>query len=246
MTNFYVHPQDIDGHKVIFRDDEARHLSVVYRKSAGEVVTAVDGQGNELTVVLEQVGTVSVIGRTIRVRRMSREPVARVILAQAVAKGNKMDLVIRKGTELGVHRFVPMISEHTVVSAEENSAAQRLHRWEKIAISAMKQSLRSYLPLVDPLTSFTRVLEEADKADACLMASVVKEARSLDRFFECRQLPRDILLLVGPEGGFSSQEITQAVQKGIGLVSLGPRRLRAETAGILLTGLVLFRLGELG
>jgi 16S rRNA (uracil1498-N3)-methyltransferase len=246
MTNFYVLPQDIDGSRVKFRSDEARHLCAVYRKSAGEVVNAVDGLGNELTVVLEQVGTESAVGRMIRVRRRSREPVARVTLAQAITKGSKMDVVIRKGTELGVSRFVPMVTERTVISPQESSAAQRQRRWKKIAISAMKQSLRSYLPSVDLLTNFAQILEEASKVDICLMASVVKEARSLNRFFESHQAPRDVLLLVGPEGGFSSQEITQAMRSGAGLISLGPRRLRAETAGILLAGLVLFKLGELG
>lgn len=139
-----------------------------------------------------------------------------------------------------------MITEHTVVSPDELSSAKKRERWQKITVSAMKQSLRSHLPPVDPLTNFDQVLLEAGKADLALMASVVKDARSLDRVFEACKAPRDILLLVGPEGGFSSQEISQAKQRGIGLVSLGPRRLRAETAGMLLVGLVLFQLGELG
>jgi 16S rRNA (uracil1498-N3)-methyltransferase len=245
MTHFYVLPQDIDGDRVLFRGDEAKHLRVVYRKSVGDVVSAVDGLGNELTVLLEHVKPKSVAGRVIRFRRKSRETVSRVTLAQAVGKGGKMDLVVQKGTELGVYRFVPMITQHTVVSPDEHSSLKKQRRWQRVAISAMKQSLRSHLPVVDPLTNFDQVLREAEKADLTLMASMVKEAESLDRVFEERQALRDVMLLVGPEGGFSSQEILQALQRGIGLVSLGPRRLRTETAGILLVGLVLFQLGEL-
>lgn len=245
MTNFYVLPQDVDGQRVRFRGDEARHLCIVCRKIAGDVVNAVDGQGNELTVILEQVGPEDTVGRVIRLRRRSREPVSRVILAQAITKGGRMDLVIQKGTELGVHRFIPMITEHTVVSPDELSSAKKQERWQKIAISAMKQSLRTQLPRVDPMASFDKVLQEAGEADLALMASVVKDARSLDRVLVGKN-SRDILLLVGPEGGFSPGEICQAIQRGIGLVSLGPRRLRAETAGMLLVGLVLFQLGELG
>ena len=246
MTYFYVLPQDIDGERVLFRGDEAKHLCVVYRKKVGDVVDAIDGQGNELTVILEHADPKSVMGRVIRLRRKTRETAARVTLAQAVSKGGKMDLVVQKGTELGVYRFVPMITERTVVSPDEHSSLKKQRRWQKMAINAMKQSLRSHLPHVDPLTPFDQVLHEAEKVDLTLMASVVKEARSLNRVFKAHKAPRDVMLLVGPEGGFSSQEISQAEHKGVGLVSLGPRRLRSETAGILLVGLVLFQLGELG
>jgi 16S rRNA (uracil1498-N3)-methyltransferase len=246
MTHFYVLPQDIDGDRVLFRGNEAKHLRVVYRKNVGDMVSAVDGLGNELTVVLENVMPKSVMGRVIGVRRKSRETVSRVTLAQAVSKGGKMDLVIQRGTELGVHRFVPMITQRTVVSPGEKSSLNKRRRWQRVAISAMKQSLRSYLPLVDSLTNFDQVLQEAEKADLTLMASMDKRAKSLDRIFEERKALRQVMLLVGPEGGFSSQEISQALQRGAGLVSLGPRRLRAETAGILLVGLVLFHMGELG
>jgi 16S rRNA (uracil1498-N3)-methyltransferase len=246
VTNFYVLPQDVVGDKVRFRGDEARHLCAVHRKTVGDMINAVDGQGNELTVILENVRPEECVGRLIRLRRKCREPVSRVTLAQAVTKGGKLDMVIQKGTELGVHRFVPMITENTTVSPDETSSAKKQRRWQKIAISAMKQSLRSYLPQVDSVVSFDRVLQEAEKVDLALMASVVKEARSLDRILEENRAPRDILLLVGPEGGFSSVEISQAMQTGIYLITLGPRRLRAETAGILLAGLALFRLGELG
>jgi 16S rRNA (uracil1498-N3)-methyltransferase len=246
MTNFYILPSDVDGDRVLFRGDEAKHLCVVYRKTIGDVVSAVDGQGNELAVILERVGPEEAAGRVIRLRRRTREPVARVVLAQAMTKSGKMDLVIQKGTELGVHRFIPVITEHTVVSPDEPSSAKRQKRWQKIAISAMKQSLRSRLPKVDAPMSFKQVLQQAVKADLALMASIIKDAKSLDRVFETCKAPREILMLVGPEGGFSSQEISQALQEKISLVSLGPRRLRAETAGILLVGLVLFKLGELG
>lgn len=246
MTNFYVLPQDVDGDRVLFRGDEARHICAVHRKTVGDMVNAVDGEGNELTVILEQVSPEGCAGRLIRQRRKSREPISRVTLAQAITKGSKLDMVIQKGTELGIHRFVPMITEHTTVAPDKGSSAKKQERWQKIAIGAMKQSLRSHLPQVAPLVRFEQVLAEAGRADVALLASVVKDARGLDRILEQYGAPRDVLLLVGPEGGFSSEEISQAVNRGIFLVSLGPRRLRAETAGILLAGLVLFRLGELG
>ena len=246
MTNYYVLPQDVDGESVLFRGDEARHLCAVCRKTVGDVINAVDGQGNEFTVVLERVSPESSLGRVVHLRRKSQEPVSRVVLAQAITKGSKMNMVIQKGTELGVHRFMPMITEHTVVSPDKLSAAKKQERWQKIAISAMKQSRRSYLPRVEVPVSFEQVLQDVGRTDLALMASVVKDARSLDRVFQTGKEPRDVLLLVGPEGGFSSAEISRAVQRGVYLISLGPRRLRAETAGIILAAVVLFQLGELG
>ncbi|MCK4271471.1 16S rRNA (uracil(1498)-N(3))-methyltransferase, partial [bacterium] len=175
MTNYYVLPQDVNGESVLFRGDEARHLCAVCRKTVGDVINAVDGQGNEFTVVLERVSPESSLGRVVHLRRKSREPVSRVVLAQAIIKGSKMNMVIQKGTELGVHRFMPMITEHTVVSPDKLSAAKKQERWQKIAISAMKQSRRSYLPRVEAPVSFEQVLPDVGRTDLALMASVVKD-----------------------------------------------------------------------
>jgi len=246
VTNFYVLPEDVTGDQVLFRAAEAKHLCAVCRQSVGDIVNAVDGLGNEYRIMLEQVSTQSAIGRVLRRRRRSREPVSRVILAQAITKGAKMDLVVQKATELGAHGIIPMITEHTVVAPDELSSSRKQQRWQKVAVSAMKQSLRSYLPVVDEITGFRQVLQRAHKCDLALMASVVKDAVSLERISDLGKSSRDILLLVGPEGGFSAEEITLALQGGIELVSLGPRRLRSETAGVLLLGLVLFHIGELG
>jgi 16S rRNA (uracil1498-N3)-methyltransferase len=215
------------------------------RKRPGDLIDAVDGQGNEFSVVLESILPESVTGRIIRHRRQSREPVSRITLAQAITKGLKMDLIVQKATELGVVRFLPMLTEHAVVSPDEMSALNKQQRWQKMAISAMKQSLRSYLPRVESLARYEDVLQEVAQVDLALMASFAKEAQPCRQVVSAGQISRKVLLLVGPEGGFSAEEAQKAQQAGVQMVSLGPRRLRSETAAIVMVGLVLFQLGEM-
>jgi 16S rRNA (uracil1498-N3)-methyltransferase len=245
-THFYIFPEDVQADRVLFRADEARHLCAVLRKRAGDVVTAVDGQGNEFDVMLEQKSSSTTAGRIVRRRRRSREPIVQVTLAQALLKGAKMEQIIQKGTELGVGRFQPMMTEHSVLSLRTGSVAKKEDRWRKIAIGAMKQSLRSFLPEVAIPVTFAEVLRDVQNFDTAFMATLAEDAVDLRRALDPKRSQRQVLLLVGPEGGFSAEEIRQAREAGLRLVTLGPRRLRAETAAILFAGLVLYQLGEVG
>jgi 16S rRNA (uracil1498-N3)-methyltransferase len=226
-TQFYIFPEDVQADRVLFRADEARHLCVVLRKRAGDVVTAVDGQGNEFEVMLEQKSPSGAAGRIIRRRRRSREPIVQITLAQALLKGAKMEQIIQKGTELGVVRFLPMMTEHSVLSPRTGSVAKKEDRWRKIAIGAMKQSLRSFLPEVAIPIPFAGILRDLQCFDTAVMATLAEGAVGLRRALDPKRPQRQVLLLVGPEGGFSAEEIRQARETGVQLVTLGPRRLRA-------------------
>ena len=245
VTNFYVHPDDVSDDRARFRADETRHIVSVLRKSSGDRITAVDGQGNEYDIVLERIGTTSAEGRIVQHRRRRREPIAEVTLAQGLLKGAKLGQIIQKGTELGVSAIWPLVTEHTVISPGPGSGGTKVGRWQRIAIGAMKQSLRTRLPEISPPRGFDEVLGQVSGFDLALMAALSEDALRLGRVLDETASRRRVLILVGPEGGFSGPEIDRARSSGVQLITLGPRRLRAETAAVVFLGMVMFRLGEM-
>jgi 16S rRNA (uracil1498-N3)-methyltransferase len=244
-TNFYVHPEDVQDDRVRFRADETRHIASVLRKASGDMIVAVDGQGNEYSIVLDRIGATSAEGRIVRRRRLYGEPIAEVTLAQGLPKGAKLGQIIQKGTELGVSAIWPLMTEHTVVAPGRRPAGSKIGRWQRIAIGAMKQSRRTRLPRIRPPMGFDEMLTEISGFDLALMAALSEDALPLGRVLSETGSRRRILILVGPEGGFSGPELERARSSGVRLITLGPRRLRAETAAIVFLGLVMFRLGEM-
>ena len=155
-------------------------------------------------------------------------------------KGQRFDLVVEKATEIGVHTLIPMVTARSVV--RPSARDDRWTRWQRIAISAMKQCGRTFLPRITPVMGFGEVLAQVGHHDLGLIAWEGAEGEPLERW-----MPRagKVLLLIGPEGGFTPQEVEEAQRRGIKAISLGPRRLRAETAGIVALSLVLHHLGDL-
>jgi 16S rRNA (uracil1498-N3)-methyltransferase len=240
--SFYVHPNDIHGDEIRFREDEAKHLTMVMRKKKNEWIWAVDGKGNAYEIELIQIGRKEALGKVINTRRRLGEPITEVTLAQSILKGDHFDDLVEKVTEIGVKRVIPMITEKTIPSA----GPQKLARWRRIAIAAMKQSGRSVLPEIAHPMYFHQILETKTQYQYTCIAYQGKnniQPRLPDNFNKTGV--KKLLLMVGPEGGFTEEEIETAQQQGIQQVSLGPRRLRSETAGIVLTTLALSHLGEL-
>lgn len=240
--SFYVDPKDVSGDEILFREDEVKHLSTVMRKKRNERIWAVDGKGNAYEVQLIQIGRKEARGKIINTRRRLGEPIAEVTLAQSILKGDHFDDLTEKVTEIGVCKIIPMITENTIPTA----GSQKLARWRRIAISAMKQSGRSFLPEIVGPMHFSQVLEMKTQYQHTWIAHTGKgniPPRLPDNLNKNRI--KNMLLIVGPEAGFTEEEMEAAKQQGIQPVRLGPRRLRSETAGIILTALALSQLGEL-
>jgi 16S rRNA (uracil1498-N3)-methyltransferase len=239
--SFYVHPNDVRGDEIRFREEEAKHLGQVMRKKERQRIWAVDGEGKAYEVQLIQIGKKEATGKIIQTRRRLGEPLAEVTLAQSILKGDHFDYLVEKVTEIGVKRIIPMITDHTVPTA----GPQKLARWRRIAVAAMKQSGRSVLPEITGPAYFQQVLETRAQYQHCWIAHSGNGCTA-PRFVEnAAERIKNVLLIVGPEGGFSDEEIETAKQQGIRQITLGPRRLRSETAGIVLTTRVLSELGDL-
>lgn len=227
-TTFYVPPSSIHGARCVLPDDEARHAIRVLRKRAGDEIVAVDGTGGWHRVRLDQVGDARAAGTVLETRRGVGEPAYELHVGFGLIKSrNRFETFVEKAVELGVSGITPL---HTTRTEKEGVKDARTRN---LMIAAMKQCGRSRLPLLHAVTALPDVLDTAAAYDAVLMAheqaggtasirSALAEADGTAR----------VLVLIGPEGGFTEEEVARANAVGGTAVSLGPRRLRAETAGI--------------
>jgi len=242
---FFTEPKNISNETLEIKGDELKHLSRVVRKKARDIVEVVDGTGNLYTVVLTKIMKQVAFGNIQKRTRYVGEPNFHLTLAQAVPKGNRFDLVVEKGTELGISTFIPLLCKHSIV--EDSSS--RLSRWKKIAIAAMKQSARSVLPEITPAQTFHEVVRKKGLLKLGLIANGGEEAKSLSNLIsELKQKSfqlKSAIIIVGPEGGFSSDELNRAEENGFYRFSLGPRRLRSETAGIAASAILMELVGEM-
>jgi len=219
---------------------EARHISRVMRHDVGNVISVVDGSGGEHQVELTAVRAERVAGRVLSDTRGAREPKHRVAIAQAVLKGDHLAQVFGQATELGVSRIIPFQSARTV----GRLSPARLDRYRAVSLAALKSSTRTVLPAMDAPVEFSRLLKLDGEFDQVLVAYEDETGAGLDRVL--KRDVRSVLVVVGPEGGFEPAEIEAL--KGVGAMpfSLGPRRLRAETAAVTVAAMTLGLLGDLG
>jgi 16S rRNA (uracil1498-N3)-methyltransferase len=223
-TSFYVPPSGFRGAVVTFPQDEARHAASVLRHRAGDLVRVVDGEGGAFIVRLDRSDRNGVTGQVVERDDADVEPPFEITLAIGMIKNrSRFETMLEKTTELGVRTIIPVISERT----ERDRV--REGRVEAILIAAMKQSHRAVLPQLEPAASLTDVIGR-DGFDVRLICHEAPQTRD-DGRVEVSPGAR-ILVVIGPEGGFSDREVASASAARFRIWQLGRRRLRAETAAI--------------
>ncbi len=247
MSLFFLAPDAVRGDTVTITGPLVRHIGGALRSHVGDQLTVVDGDGERYLVELTAVDPLA-IHAVIR-RRLGPEPASAVhlTLALAVLKTPNMDVVLQKATELGVDRFVPLITQRTVVRLKHEREPRQLARWRAIALEAAQQSERGRVPRVDAPTRFPDYLAESRHADGTRI--LLWEDESTMGLHDCLSAgdpPRGATLLVGPEGGFDADEIRAARAAGIVTVSLGDAILRAETAAPTALAILQYAWGGLG
>jgi 16S rRNA (uracil1498-N3)-methyltransferase len=224
-TNFYVPPDEMRGDRIVLPDDEARHARSVLRVEAGDEIVVVDGEGGWYRTRIDHVAPRQVVGHVIETRREVGEPDTVVTVGMGLlSKRSRFETFVEKAVEIGVRRIVPLRTRHTEV---ESVRADRLRR---VMVAALKQCRRSRLPELAPPQSLSTLLDETT-ADVRLLCHGTDEGTPVATAVAPAPAER-VLLLVGPEGGFAPTEVDAATDAGCTPVSLGARRLRAETAGI--------------
>ena len=246
MARFFVPRSDIQGDRAVVAGAEFQHLRRVLRLAPGDGITIFDDAGREYdAVILSFAADTAAIDIT-RSRDVQRESALELTLGLGLTKGDKMDLVMEKATELGVQTVMPFVSTYAVPKLDERKIAARTERWQKIVLSAAKQCGRTRIPKVLPLCNFRELLQHARPDTLKLMFWEREARRSLRDLQEERDKAGDVLILIGPEGGFSAEEAALATEYGFITISLGRRVLRAETAAVAALSLTQFLWGDLG
>jgi 16S rRNA (uracil1498-N3)-methyltransferase len=240
---FFVEGVHAVGDRVAFAPDDARKLATVLRKQSGDRVQVVDSGGAAFAATLEVGGRDVAATLDERLDRGEVETALRVTIAQAVPKGQKMELVVEKATELGAHAIVPVRSARVI--GHETSPA-KVERWRRIAKSAAQQSGRARIPDVADVHGWDALLATFARYDRVYVPWELADPAPLREVFE-RELPAatSVLIVVGPEGGFSAAEVERARAAGASAISLGRRILRTETAALVVLSAALYARGEL-
>lgn len=225
---------------------DAHHLMHAMRAKAGQELIVVDGSSHVGRVELIAFSSEAVTAKLVERLPNDTESHLDIVLAQCLPKGDKMELIAQKAVELGITAIQPLKSRNSVVRYDEKKSADRHERWQKIVNEAAKQCGRTEIPKVFPITGIKTWLESLELNENRMLVFCY-ENEANQGFKDCLKNSRakQVLLLIGPEGGFSLEEAEMLIAKGAKSISLGPRILRAETAAIAAMSIIQYELGDI-
>jgi 16S rRNA (uracil1498-N3)-methyltransferase len=228
MDYFFVSKLDVHGSTLILRGDESKHLARVLRKTVGDRVFVTDGADTMYEATVVRIDRDEVECDIIDMKRKVNEPKIEVTLAVSLLKNpSRVDFLVEKAVELGIRTIIPILCERTIPEHEKHT------RLEKIALSAVKQCGRSYLPKIIDLMEFDELVHHAQGYSLRLVPhEKTEQSQFVGSVMQYHPNAKSVLLLIGPEGGFTEREMELATANQFVPISLGPRRLRTETAAI--------------
>jgi len=254
VYRFFVPPETLASDPVVVTGQQAHRIGRVLRLQPGDRVLLLDNSGWAYETELTHFERDQVEGHVLRKVLATGEPRAKITLYQALLKGRSFELVLEKCTEVGIVEFVPLLCERCVVGSLAGIEEHRYKRWGRILRGAAEQSRRGRVPRLAPVTMWPLALQRAQRADLCLLPWEEATRPSLREVLEKYKVgegdskharPYSISLFIGPEGGLTPEEIHLAQSMGIQAITLGPRILRAETAGLVAASAILYALGDL-
>lgn len=254
MQRYFIPKTDFLESTVRISGDDAHHLVRVMRARVGDHVICSNGEDREAEIEITHVDKNEVLGRVVKELELLAEPKLQVWIAQSLPKGDKMETILQKCTEIGAVRFIPFLSARTVVQYDAKKEAKRLERWEKIVKEAAEQAHRNRVPQIDAPVSWKQMLSLVKETNQSMICYEKENGLSIrqwitdqsERQDHLNESPRIMLLIVGPEGGLTEQEVKEAEAVGCRSVGLGPRILRTETAAMVGLTCLLYEYQELG
>lgn len=246
MHKFFTPSEYVFGDYAKIIGDDVKHIYKVLRLSEGEEVVLNDCNGTEYLAKINEVTKSEVILDIVKKLDLNNESNIEIVLFQGMPKAQKMDLIVQKGTELGITKFVPLITDRVDVKLKGDF--KKLDRLNRIALEACKQSKRSIIPRVLEPIKINDLIKEIKEFDLLIVPYENKEdfgIKSLIKELDKNSIKR-IGIVVGPEGGFEEEEIEKLKIEGAYIITLGKRILRTETAGFVATSLIQYELGDLG
>jgi 16S rRNA (uracil1498-N3)-methyltransferase len=240
MPRFPVRENQINYDKAVITGSDFKHIVKVLRLKAGDEIILFDANSTEYYGKIREIGKIDIIVDIQRRQIVKTESPIDITLLQGLPKGDKMDYVIEKATELGVRKVVPVITERSQIRQSD-----RKTRWESIALEASKQCGRTKPTVIENTLKFEEAIKIYAKSELPIILHVDYEVSAKSYIKNSLQAPQNIVLFVGPEGGFTDNEVILGNKMGFISLGLGPRVLRTETASVAVLSVLQFHYGDL-
>jgi 16S rRNA (uracil1498-N3)-methyltransferase len=246
MSKFFVEPENIQGDNIFIYGEDVNHITKVLRLGPNNIIIVCDGNGKDYKVSIQEINKKEIKTKVLESSYSLSESPIRVALYQGIPKAGKMEYIIQKTTELGIDRIVPVTTRRTVVKIEDKKSEQKkVQRWQKVAYEAAKQSNRGRVPHVAYPISYEEALKQLSLMDINLMPYEKEKTNHLKNVLKADMKAQSIGILIGPEGGFSDEEVQMSKDENLNIVTLGPRILRTETAGAAVLAILMYELGDM-
>jgi 16S rRNA (uracil1498-N3)-methyltransferase len=247
MHRFFISPNCIDGDHAHIEGPIARQAARVLRLGEGQQITLFDDTGWAYRLIIDTVSSRSIAGTIVDRTFGIGNPTIPIKLYQGLLKNDKLEFLLQKGTEVGISYFVPVSTQRSIPKIEESQLQSRYTRWRRIITEAAEQSGRPIMPKLECISTFEEAIQSSSgirllawegKPDKGLRQVLIENHSNIEK--------QGVSIFVGPEGGFEDTEVKAAESMGIIPITLGPRILRSETAGVAITSAVLFEMGDFG
>ena len=240
---FYVSPENINSSEISINGKEAHHIVDVMRLSPGDGVVVFDGEGKEYEGIIKQGSGQRVLIKINNVKRLKEQRQVKITLAQAIPRKARMDYLVQKCTELGVEQIIPLSTSRTVVKLSGLRLVSRCQRWQRIATEASKQCGRIEVSRIREVNDFKNVVAQIKSYDLALIPCLDSQSKDLKKALDSYKKagpvkPIEIIVFIGPEGGFTPEEISLARGAGAVPVSLGENVLKSDTAAVVSLAIV--------
>lgn len=245
MYRFYISEEQITEDEIMIVGGDVNHIKNVLRLVEGDWVTACDGQGKDYVSRIRKMDKEQVSLHVEKVQDTGTELPAQITLFQGIPKKEKMEFIIQKAVELGVYEIVPVMMKRCVVKLDDKKTAKKQERWQAIAEAAAKQCDRGIIPVVRKPVSMEEAIDMAKSLEYNMIPYELQDGMERSREIVAHAcLQESVGIFIGPEGGFESFEVEQAVTAGMEPVTLGKRILRTETAGMALLAIMMFQMQQ--
>lgn len=246
MHRFFVDKNNIEDLTITIKGEDVKHIQNVLRLNEGDVISVCDKLETDYIVKIVSINKERVKCDIIKSFPSTSEPSIEINLYQGLPKSTKMDLIVQKSTEIGVKRIIPVITDRTVVKIQDRKKEnKKIERWSRIAEESAKQSKRGIVPEINKIITFDEMLKIIDRDGLIIVPYECEKNVGINTVLKNSNV-RNISIIIGPEGGFEEHEIDALKAIGSRIVSLGPRILRTETAGLVTSAIVLYEKGDLG
>ena len=245
MPKFFINNEQIENNEIKIIGEDVNHIANVLRKQIGDTINICNRITSEnFLCQLKSIDKEYIVCDIIEKEKSETESNAKITIFQGLPKAEKMELIIQKCTEIGVCNFVPVSMERCIVKFDNKTEGKKIERWQKIAETAAKQSGRDIIPKVENLINLKKLCYLIEKYDIVLLANENEKTYKLKNALKTLKNKQNLSIgiIIGPEGGITSEEVEQLKNSGAVSITLGNRILRTETVGISMSSIILYEL----